>query len=248
MLQPENKKLYYFNILGWIALCCFVYSGSVMASTLSVTKKGQLLDIKANQVPIIDILKSISEKTGLIVETSDTLTEPVSVDLKGESFEECFRQLLGIRSYIMTLSENEKNNSVPEKLLIFGNGSMTVIKYNMAPPVDERIISYNKVEFKKFFVDSKKFDKQISSKPYLYEILDNKNLDKGILITDVSLDSVFSEIGIRPGDIISNINGRPVNTTKELINQLSQPTEQAMIKIERRNNKGDIDPIYIQLR
>ena len=70
----------------------------------------------------------------------------------------------------------------------------------------------------------------------------------GIHITKISKDSVFSKIGLIPGDIIRDIDGQLVNTIEEFINLLHKANiGKTIVRIERYNRDNMIDPIYIEL-
>ena len=71
----------------------------------------------------------------------------------------------------------------------------------------------------------------------------------GIQLTKVSENSIFSQIGIKTGDIISDINGTGIGSTRDLIGALRTAAtgKMSIIRIERANQNGEMDPIYVEL-
>jgi len=60
---------------------------------------------------------------------------------------------------------------------------------------------------------------------------------------------VFNKIGLEEGDIVHDVNGKPVGTAEEFIEalQTAPKKQQPMIKIERLRDNGEMHPIYIEL-
>ena len=73
-------------------------------------------------------------------------------------------------------------------------------------------------------------------------------LGEGIKIKEIATASVFKKIGLKNGDVIRDVNGQLVKTKEEFIKALQKASEdQTMIRIERTNETGMMNPIYIEL-
>jgi S1-C subfamily serine protease len=64
-----------------------------------------------------------------------------------------------------------------------------------------------------------------------------------ILITGISEESPLRVIGLRPGDVIQNVNGKTAGSVQELLQYLgSLPDNMRLVRIQRGNNAY---PLYI---
>ena len=232
-------------LLGWLAGVYLVLVNYAEASSLNIEVQNSRIDIDAKQVPLIDLLKTISEKTEIIIESRDPLTELVSLNLKGASIEQCLRRLLGNRNYALTYKKTEDSQIIPASMHILGTGSVTLIKPEASPsPPEDPLKRVERKSFEQAFGDKNKLAKQISAQPVM-----NGSDEWGIIITGVSSNSIFRTIGLSDGDIVRDVNGVRVDTAKEFIEALRVATqEQTMIRIERLKNNHEMDPIYIRLQ
>ncbi|HTB51767.1 MAG TPA: Do family serine endopeptidase [Ferruginibacter sp.] len=65
----------------------------------------------------------------------------------------------------------------------------------------------------------------------------------GIFVTDVSKDGAAEAAGIKKGDFITKVNGVPVNSSSELVEQISRfkPADKINISYERDGNEKTVD-------
>jgi S1-C subfamily serine protease len=70
----------------------------------------------------------------------------------------------------------------------------------------------------------------------------------GIEIKELSKESPSKKIGLNTGDRIFDVNGKPVNSTSDLVTIIeSASQDQNMIRIARVRKGGAMDPIYINV-
>ena len=243
-MMPRKKTFSFLFIVVLLVVIWIVSVSFAYAASLRIHVQNSQIDLDARQVPLIDLLKTISEKTEIIIESRDPLTELVSLNLKGASIEQCLRRLLGNRNYALTYKKTEDNQIIPASMHIFGTGFVTLVKSEAPPPPPENPFKKVKREWvEKAFGDANKISEQISAKP----VADGP-VGREILITKVSKNSFFSTIGLKSGDIVRDVNGKPVGTTSEFIEALQAANEEHnIIMIERLKNSTDIEPIYIEL-
>ena len=63
--------------------------------------------------------------------------------------------------------------------------------------------------------------------------------DKGVIITGVLQNGPAARAGLHPGDVISQVEGKPVNSVSELLTAVAvlKPGEAAKFRLERRNQE-----------
>ena len=80
----------------------------------------------------------------------------------------------------------------------------------------------------------------------------NANVDvlNGVLIAGVSEGGAAEEIGLKPGDVILEINGVPVNSPNQLQEQVSKyrPKDKINILVNRNNKKKQYDVVLRNMR
>jgi hypothetical protein len=247
-MMPKRKTFSFF-----LNAVCFVVIGLVSvsnlyAASLSLNVQNSRIDIHAEQVPLIDILRTISDEAEIIIETRDPLTELVSLNLKGASIEQCLRRLLGNRNYALTYKKIGDNQIVPTSMRIFGTGSVTLIKPEiktepLTPPPEDPLKRIDRKTFEQAFGESNKLAKQIAA-----HFVSGDPERSGIKLTRVLKNSIFSDIGLKDGDIVQDVNGERVETAEDFIEALQTATEdQTMLRIARIKNNNLMDPIYIEL-
>ena len=64
---------------------------------------------------------------------------------------------------------------------------------------------------------------------------------KGVIIAGVLPDSPADQAGIKPGDIVTQINGNPITEPAELLNTVAQATPGESIKIAGLRNGSAFD-------
>ena len=212
-----------------------------------------LIDIQAKEIPLIDILKTLSDKTGIILKSGDDLTDPVTVNLKAVSVENCIHRLLAGRNYAVIYKKTQEDKSIPVELRVVGSAplrnmtlsSSQISDIDTEPPApDDHMRKYQRKLFKQAFEDTKNLPKQISTEP-----TGDGHEQSGIKITRLAENSAFRKIGLNQGDIINDVNGESVKTAQQFIQALQSASKgnNHPIRIERLKNDHSIDPIYIEL-
>jgi hypothetical protein len=259
-MTSGGRITYSSLFLGLIGLVCLGLSGLALASSLSVTVQGSEIDIQAERVPLIDILKALSEKTGISLTTGDPLADPVSFHFKERSIERCLQRLLAKRNHIILYGRTEDNRLVPKGIQVFGAQAQKAIGTTRAasgPPASpsarksddpaqpaDAMKRFTRDWFREAFGSEKELSSRISASP------EPDDLNQiGIRITKVLENSAFNTIGIEQDDVIQNVNGQPVRTVQELIDLLHSVSEdQPMIRIERQSTMNRMGPLFIQLQ
>jgi hypothetical protein len=246
--MPSEKIFWFLLSIGCLAVIFTVAVPSVQAAALNLDVRNSRIDIHAEQVPLIDILKTISGKADIVIRSRDPLTDRVSLNLKGVSIEQCLRRLLGNRNYALTYKKIEDNRIVPASMHIYGTGSVTLIKPDIRPepplhPPEDPLKRIERKSFEKAIGDTNKLSKQIVA-----NFVSRGPEGNGIKLTKVPNDSFFGRIGLNDGDIVQDVNGEQVETTEDLIEAIQAVTEeQNMIRIARIKKNNLMDPIYIEL-
>ncbi len=68
---------------------------------------------------------------------------------------------------------------------------------------------------------------------------------QGVVVTDVSPSSPASDAGIRPGDVIREVNRQPIRTVDDIKKALQRSDRQALLLIERQ---GQVSAIVVRLQ
>ena len=86
-----------------------------------ITAHGSMINVEASGVPLGEVIKAISEKTGILFKFGAPLTETVSFSLKAISAEEAIKQLLANRSYTLSFKKTDDGQFTPVELLVVAN-------------------------------------------------------------------------------------------------------------------------------
>jgi len=256
-LSKRSPYLLIFSFL--VVVFCLLCSGNGWSASLRVTVQDSLINVRAEQVPLIKVVEAICERTGIVLKSSDPMTEPVSVDFKGITLEKCLRRLLSKRSYALVTEQGADRQITNVSLHILAAGSAAgnatsvpqkipsgAIEQAALQPPEDPSKRYERESFSQMFEDSKNLKKQISA-----QTLGSSPQGAGILITKLSKESALKKIGLEVGDTVNDVNGKPVSTADELIETIqteSQNREQNMLRIERLRKNELMDPIYIELK
>jgi len=250
--KRSSYLLIIFSFL--IATSCLLGTRTVQASSLIVKVQDSLVDLQAEQVPLIKVIEAICEKTGIVLKSSDPMTEPVSVDFKGITLEKCLRRLLSKRSYALVTEQGADDEIIYVSLHILAAGSPAgnatsvpqkipsgAIEQAAVQPPEDPSKRYERESFSQMFEDSKNLKKQISA-----QTLGTSSQGAGILITKLSKESVLKQIGLDVGDTVNDVNGKPVSTADELIELVqTESQDRQVVRIERLRRNDVMDPIYI---
>jgi len=250
--KRSSYLLIIFSFL--IATSCLLGTRTVQASSLIVKVQDSLVDLQAEQVPLIKVIEAICDKTGIVLKSSDPMTEPVSVDFKRITLEKCLRRLLSKRSYALVTEQGADDEIIYVSLHILAAGSPAgnatsvplkipsgAIEEAALQPPENPSKRYERESFSQMFEDSKNLKKQISA-----QTLGTSSQGAGILITKLSKESVLKQIGLDVGDTVNDVNGKPVSTADELIELVqTESQDRQVVRIERLRRNDVMDPIYI---
>lgn len=237
------KKILLLTIfLPCIILQSFASYAFAEKSTLSLNVKDSIIELKAERIPLMDVLKAISDRTGISMIMDESMTDLVSIDFK-VPIEECFRELLRNRNYAMIY--NGRTDGYRELSEIYVISSKNKVRYGGKSKSPEDSIIRNKGDwFKREFGEGRTILHLVSATPS-----GESSERAGIEITMVSENSPFDKIGLEEGDVVVDVNGTPVSTVQELVQALqSAAKERPNIRIDRRRSDGTTDPIYIDVK
>lgn len=180
-MTPKQKTYFFILTFGLFVLLFIGSSVVIQASPLSVNIKGSTIDIKVKQVPLIDVLKAISDQGKIVLEYNDPMTEPVSLELKGITIEECVRRLLKKRNYTLTFEKTGNDSFVLVSIRITEKGSSPRVKHKpkhkptlpsgdlakieskSLPPQDDLLKKYSRESFAQMFGNSNELINQLSA-------------------------------------------------------------------------------------
>jgi hypothetical protein len=255
MTLIRNRKLIF---LCFMIICVAVVSlpqfGQAKSTAgLTILKRGARLDIHAQKVALLDVLEALCDQAGVILITEGTRNDIISLNLKSVTVEEGFKRILSNRNYTLLFRKDKSGRFVPLELRIFGDqaGEIQIRKPRTTlSDVDSESPErrFKKDLFLRAFQDTNKLMGQLKAEP-----LDGKDHpeNSGIRLTRLSEASVFNEIGLRPGDVIQDVNGRQIRTALDFINgikaSLAKDIPAITIRIERLRSNGLMDPIYLEL-
>jgi general secretion pathway protein C len=100
--------------------------------------------------------------------------------------------------------------------------------------VDEETISLNHADLQKSMENINELMTQVRVRPYF-----RRGKPEGLIVSQIQPDSVFSELGLKNGDILVNVNGKQIASPEEafqLYNGLKSGSELS-IEITRRGQK-----------
>jgi S1-C subfamily serine protease len=112
-------------------------------------------------------------------------------------------------------------------------------------PPEDSIKSYQKDWFRQEFEDENRLLNQISANPSSV----GPNIP-AILITKISENSSFQKIGLKEGDVIHDVNGKPISTVRDFIQILKtvSTAEEPNLMISLTRSDKSTNPIYVHFR
>jgi hypothetical protein len=232
--------------------CVIDAVGVCRASAVEVLVKDGAVEIMARQAPLIEVLKKLTEKTGCNLTTGDALKEVVTLNLKMGSIEACIRRLLADRSYAMYYTRLEDQGTALTEIRVLGGDPPIAYgaqAQSEAPPPDDRVQSAGRTWYETKFSTPGLLAKQIKVRKVRNPSDTHPLHPSGIQMIKVPENSVFNQIGIKKGDIIKDVNGTPVGSSEQLVNamQMASDSSPPIIRLERLDINGEMDPIYIEL-
>jgi general secretion pathway protein C len=141
------------------------------------------------------------------------------------------------RDEILYMIEDEKPGSTKMKSKVTdrkSRSSRTERKAQVIEEVEEETISLSHEELKKSMENLNELMTQVRVRPYF-----RRGKPEGLIVSQIQPDSVFSELGLMNGDILVNVNGKPMSSPEEafaLYNNLQSGSE-VSIEITRRGQK-----------
>lgn len=245
----KSKGKILIQALALAGMICLIHLGPVQASDVTVVSHGPLIDIHAENTPLIDVLKAISTETGIIMSAGVPMLETVDCDFMGFEINRAVQRLLAKHNYShgILYDKGKDGRIVITEVQIFGGDPANTAAVETsgrallaASPPENPFKHFKMGSFKNMVQDRQKILKSISVIPL-------ENGIEGVLVKSVEAKSFFADLGISDGDIIKNINGSPIRSEKNLIDGLTSPPLPPMIRIEREDNNANIVPIYIKL-
>lgn len=235
---------------------CFAVAN---ATAVKVEVRDSVIYLEANSAPLADVLKALSDKTGLVIKSSDELSEIVSYNIEGESLQGAVKRLMKNRSYMLVRKGDGKGKDefVSAELRVLGGDPSVCIQPQSdqgagknAQPVDQRSSSdaprtkqYEKGWFLQQFGSPEAASKLVAA-----QSASDEPHPKGFVIASLDEKSIFGQIGLDAGDTVLDVNGRPIETVGEFVEAIqSLPQGQGVIRINRLKNDR-VDPVYIELQ
>ena len=176
--QPVQRRLLLQILICSSVIILFSLQGynvtAAKTASVNIEVSAPLLDIHADQVPLIDILKAISDETGVVVETKDPLEDLVSVNLKGVTVEACLQRLLNQKNYALTYTKTG-DDFIPVRIMIYGGSALqrfeaaptapaqqqSKLGTEAQPPQNDHMKNYQKSWFTRTLEDRDKLARQI---------------------------------------------------------------------------------------
>lgn len=227
-----------------------IHFGVVSASNnLNVSVNENKIAVKSSGASLNDILTSISHKSGIIFTSSQPLPDPVDCDFKTDDIDEAVHRLLSKYkySYAIFYKKDHEGKLIATEVEIagashqtkpFGKDRSGKLKMAASKP-DAHIKQMQRDWATQECRNRKKLKKSIL-------VTHNPN-NNGVMVTAVEKESFLNTIGIFKGDVLKNINGTPIRSKQDLIEQLTPPLP-AMLRIDRETENDLSDPIYIVLK
>lgn len=233
-------------------------SMSQLEPSIKINVNGSIIDVEASEVALGDVLKAISEKTGVALKSGDRLKETVSFSFRGMPPEEAFKRLLANRSYVLTYRRADGGRYVPDELRVLGNQSVDAVKipspsipdFSLSDPqqdledipANDNIKKLDRGDFIQQFNDTDLLMKEMVAVP-----ITEGPFTRGIRITDLAQSSALLKIGLKRGDIIENIDGSPAISAEQFLESLqSVPEERSVVMIKLKRDDV-LASIYLQL-
>ena len=73
------------------------------------------------------------------------------------------------------------------------------------------------------------------------------NPDGGFLVRQVQAGSLYEKLGLRPGDVIRNVNGQPLTSMDDVMRLYQQfgPAQRVLVDVQRQ---GRSETLYYDMR
>jgi hypothetical protein len=245
----------------WVGACLFIFFVfiSLPAAASLDTRLDDLKKVRlsADSVSIEDILKEISEKTGIILYSTADLSEKISIEIEDEPFEKCLQLILGDNSHVLVFRKTGDSEFTPIELKVYPKAEEKPAEKSNAVlnrssdqsgsvPVREGVTNYDRSSIKRDFGDKNALTIQIEAVETTYG---EGTRDTGIRIAGIAEGSVFRQIGLETGDVIRDVNGRMVKSSREFVEAIQAVIDEKLptIRIARYKHDGKQLPVYINI-
>lgn len=271
MLKSRNL-LHPVLIAGCVFVSCLGIGGVARAASLQLSIQEDRVDLHADRVSLISVLKAIAREADIRLECHVPLTRPVSLDLKGVSIEDSVRRLLFKHNHTLIFARTGDADFSLTKISVIPSGTKgeskpqaapqatvrpAAVQKEIAPPtvsthtpheaLGESFRRYEKDQFRQEFENMDRLLDEIAMVPADDLAIPDPS-GSVAKIDSIASSSILEQIGLKGGDVIRDVNGQQVNGKKEFLWALQRASEdQSMIRIERTNENGMMDPIYIEL-
>ncbi|HTF15695.1 MAG TPA: type II secretion system protein N [Burkholderiales bacterium] len=96
-------------------------------------------------------------------------------------------------------------------------------------------------------VDRRQLQQQLGRPEFLNQALIVPNADGGFLVRQVQAGSLYEKLGLRPGDVIRNVNGQPLTSMDDVMRLYQQfgTAQRVLVDVQRQ---GRNETLYYDMR
>jgi len=96
-------------------------------------------------------------------------------------------------------------------------------------------------------VDRRQLQQQLGRPEFLNQALIVPNPDGGFLVRQVQAGSLYEKLGLRPGDVIRNVNGQPLTNMDDVMRLYQQfgTAQRVLVDVQRQ---GRNETLYYDMR
>ena len=96
-------------------------------------------------------------------------------------------------------------------------------------------------------VDRRQLQQQLGRPEFLNQALIVPNPDGGFLVRQVQAGSLYEKLGLRPGDVIRNVNGQPLTSMDDVMRLYQQfgTAQRVLVDVQRQ---GRTETLYYDMR
>jgi len=96
-------------------------------------------------------------------------------------------------------------------------------------------------------VDRRQLQQQLGRPEFLNQALIVPNPDGGFLVRQVQAGSLYEKLGLRPGDVIKNVNGQPLTSMDDVMRLYQQfgTAQRVLVDVQRQ---GKSETLYYDMR
>jgi general secretion pathway protein C len=96
-------------------------------------------------------------------------------------------------------------------------------------------------------VDRKQLQQQLGKPEFLSQALIVPNSDGGFLVRQIQPGSLYEKLGLRPGDVIRNVNGQALTSMDDVMRLYQQfgTAQRVLVEVQRQ---GRSETLYYDMR